>query len=143
MIHSLNPLSSIHSFIHPHLSLSLRDSFIRELRARHHTRGRHERHVLEAAHSLRVRLQELRLTPLLLSPTGSTASKYFFFCTCAGVAGSPSNPAKVTRSPILAPSGGSISAPCSWSSVDAHSSMPFEGNPPSFRGFRLHRTHTR
>ena len=50
---------------------------------------------------------------------------------------------KVTRSPIFAPSGGSISAPCSWSPVEAHSSMPFDGKPPSLRGFRLHRTHTR
>ena len=68
MIHSLNPLSFNHSLPSFSLSLSLRDSCIRELRARHHTRRRHERHVLEAAHSLRVRLQELRLTPLLSLP---------------------------------------------------------------------------
>ena len=45
------------------------------------------------------------------------------------LSGSPSNPAKVTRSPFAAPGGGATGSTRSWDASLAHSTRPWESTP--------------
>jgi len=74
----------------------------------------------------------------LVLRSGWTASNILFLVLSSG-AGSPSNPATVTRSPTWAPSGGTKSS--TFSGVLAHRTIASLMIPLSFDAFKLH-THT-
>jgi hypothetical protein len=78
--------------------------------------------------------------------SGATASQIFFFLIALGLlSGSPSKPAKSTRSPGGAPSGGvTICTTLTPSfSEEAHNTIAFDSTPFIVAGLRLQMTTTR
>lgn len=80
--------------------------------------------------------------PTARSPSAAFSMIFFFFIWLGLAGGTASRPSQSTRSPGSEASGGSTKATVERSSDDAQRTMPFDGNPPNFAGFRLHTTNT-